>query len=426
MAEGSKSTLNGWKEIAAYLGVSIRAVQQWEKDRALPVRRASGTKGRVWAEPEDIDRWRHELSSPPTVEPSPRRAGWLVAASVSAFVALAAIGISALRNQAEVARVVHDGRQLVATDTSGRVLWSHRFKSVREAAAGYKRPEGIFVDLDDDGRAEVLAQNLPKPDRLEDDGLFCFAASGRLMWQFKPGRSVRTAQGVFDPPYQITKVVAFRSRVGGPWRIAVVSVHSTYFPSQVAVLDEHGKLLREYWHAGHLHDAVAADHDRDGKPELYIVGLSNGYNNAVAIALDPERMEGAGWEESDDYRFDGMKPGVEIARWLTPRTPFSRKASRYNGALAITSNGNQLMTSTHEYFPVNDLLLCLSFGPRLSNPAWSLCDVYSTGFAKCKAQGLMTTETPESEVRGTIGFRDVTAQRQEAVRRSTTERASTR
>jgi hypothetical protein len=31
--------LNGWKEIAAYLGRSVRTVQRWEKDFGLPVRR---------------------------------------------------------------------------------------------------------------------------------------------------------------------------------------------------------------------------------------------------------------------------------------------------------------------------------------------------------------------------------------------------
>jgi hypothetical protein len=426
MSEDGRTTLNGWKEIATYLNVSVRAVQQWEKDRALPVRRVSGARGRVWAEAEELDRWRKGAVLPAS-EPLSRHAAWPVIAAFAAVAVLTLIGVSAWKSPADVAKVEHDGRQLVATDLEGRVLWSHRFNSVLEQIAVTNRPDGIFVDLDQDGRSEILVENTAKADQVEDNGLFCFNASGRLLWRFHPGRRVRTAQGVFDPPYHITKALPFRNDETGPWRIAVVSIHSIYFPAQVAVIDGNGKLLREYWHAGHLHDIAAGDLDRDGKTELYVVGLSNGHNNAVAIALDPDEMEGAGWEESDDYRFEGMKPGVEIVRWLTPRTPFSRRVHRYNLISTLALTGNHIMAASYEQLHTTELFLCLDFGPRLSRPSWTFCDVYKGGFAKLKAQGLFTTETPESEARGTTGFRDVTYSRLEAsARRRTTERAATR
>ena len=49
--------LNGWKEIAEYLGRGIRTVQRWE-DRGLPVRHPTGSsRGAVIAMSEDVDRW---------------------------------------------------------------------------------------------------------------------------------------------------------------------------------------------------------------------------------------------------------------------------------------------------------------------------------------------------------------------------------
>jgi hypothetical protein len=48
--------LSSWKEIAAYLGVTIRTAQRWEIEKALPVKRTAG--GRVAATTSALDRWK--------------------------------------------------------------------------------------------------------------------------------------------------------------------------------------------------------------------------------------------------------------------------------------------------------------------------------------------------------------------------------
>ena len=50
--------LNGWKEIASYLGKGVRTAQRYERKFALPVRRPSGrSEGAVMATPAEIDAW---------------------------------------------------------------------------------------------------------------------------------------------------------------------------------------------------------------------------------------------------------------------------------------------------------------------------------------------------------------------------------
>ena len=50
--------LNGWKEIAAYVGRSVRTVQRWEKDFGLPVRRFGLSRPEsVFALSREIDEW---------------------------------------------------------------------------------------------------------------------------------------------------------------------------------------------------------------------------------------------------------------------------------------------------------------------------------------------------------------------------------
>lgn len=50
--------LNGWKEIAAYIGREQRTAVRWAIDRGMPVHRAPGQgRGTVYALPDEIDLW---------------------------------------------------------------------------------------------------------------------------------------------------------------------------------------------------------------------------------------------------------------------------------------------------------------------------------------------------------------------------------
>jgi PAS domain-containing protein len=51
------STLNSWKEIAEYLGRSVRTVQRWESTLALPVRHRPGRRTSVFAIDAELDTW---------------------------------------------------------------------------------------------------------------------------------------------------------------------------------------------------------------------------------------------------------------------------------------------------------------------------------------------------------------------------------
>src|SRR5882724_3954294 len=68
--------LDSWKEIASYLGRSIRTVQQWERSEELPVRRLQHSKyGSVYALRSELDTWRARRTAPAatagTVIPEP-------------------------------------------------------------------------------------------------------------------------------------------------------------------------------------------------------------------------------------------------------------------------------------------------------------------------------------------------------------------
>jgi len=50
--------LTSWKEIASYIGKSVRTVQRWEAELGLPIRRPNpGDRNVVIALPAELDRW---------------------------------------------------------------------------------------------------------------------------------------------------------------------------------------------------------------------------------------------------------------------------------------------------------------------------------------------------------------------------------
>jgi hypothetical protein len=53
----SSSKLGSWKEIAAYLEVTVRTAQRWEKERGLPIHRRPGPRGRIEADPRELQAW---------------------------------------------------------------------------------------------------------------------------------------------------------------------------------------------------------------------------------------------------------------------------------------------------------------------------------------------------------------------------------
>jgi hypothetical protein len=67
-----KRYLSSWKEIAQYIGVSLRTVQRWERHCGLPVRRPGGKRsGMVIAIATEIDDW--VLRIPASVRALPAR-----------------------------------------------------------------------------------------------------------------------------------------------------------------------------------------------------------------------------------------------------------------------------------------------------------------------------------------------------------------
>ena len=277
--------LNGWKEIAAYVGKSVRSVQRWQATLGLPVHRIRTPHGQiVYAAAEEIDAWRRErdLDGHAAIDPTPARpvarasapaeaaapapaAGgdarrfrlgrhylWLV----PAIVLLVASGTVWFRQPRDARPVAVDfrfgSRTLEALGTDGSVLWTHRFDRDVSAIGEGRSPLNFhLLDVDDDQEPEVLvlvrfAQRGRAPTM--SDGLFCFRRDGALMWSVIPDQTLSFGGQRYGAPWKIQDFVA--SDTAGPRRFWLALAHHTWWPGFVLEIGSDGAPSVRYAQAG--------------------------------------------------------------------------------------------------------------------------------------------------------------------------------
>jgi len=346
-----RGLLSSWKEVAAYLGVTVRTAQKWEAERGLPVRRLPGGRSRVVVSAEELDAWLRApgAEAPPPVPGAAGNARRFVRVGILFGVFLLALAVAgaayfSFERVPAGWRVVGDA--LVVVDVRGRTLWTKTFGyplDDYQKLSAERLNMGWVGDLDGDGEPEVLF--LAHSRAAGSPMVYCYSRSGALRWTFQPGQTAHGFSEEYHPPYNPENVIVFRVR--GAVRIAVASVHHTWFPSQIALLSGDGKLLGEYWHAGHLNHLAVAEASRGRRPLLFAGGIANGYRRAALVALDPERFGGVSREENPEYRLPGP-PAHEVIRVLFPRSCINRVKEPFNGVTSLRVTPTELLVGVRE------------------------------------------------------------------------------
>ncbi len=353
MREQGAEELTGWKDISAYLGITVRTAQNWERERGLPIRRLPGRRSLVSAGVSELTEWRTTHAAPPAPANSRIGAwGWITA--VCLLTTVAVILISKSRPNGTPTGWQVSGRYLIVTGQGGRELWRHEFphELLDSAMRNSAIPDAVsFIDLDGDGRNEVLVKAIFLPAWTYSQVLTCFSDTGKELWRFTPGRLVKTRTESFPPPYNLLMVRQTPPMRDGKRYLVVLAHHGVYYPEQVAILDNGGGLLREYWHSGHLTSLSFADLDRDGEPELYLGGVSNSYRVATLVGLRFQDVAGASQEANLDYQLLDIPPASEMLRILFRRTDLNLAEFPFNGVGEVYETAGSLAVHSVESFP---------------------------------------------------------------------------
>ena len=341
--------LDSWKEIAAYLKRDERTVQRWENERGLPVHRLEGKRRDVViAYTAEIDAWlgghsklnghNHNQGAEgtsPGAEIAQRRPfsrrvrGLTLVLGAGLIVAIATWQVWT-RIPGEPDHFEVKGNKLTVFDRQDRKVWDYRFEFPL-AEGLYRRGDGdswprrelaLLRDIDGDGHVEFLFVTYPEQLADHDRAYFaCFDHRGRLRWRYKPNRTVRFG----DTAYARHRVIFFRfSAAEGNARshIWLVTIDMLDFPSSVVKLDAGGKVLAEYWHAGHID--LLCDGKLARRRVLLVAAFNNERSEAAISVLDYDNPAGRSPAENMSYLCTDCPHAYPLAYFLFPASVLGR------------------------------------------------------------------------------------------------------
>lgn len=365
--------LNGWKEISAFLGKSVRTVQRWEREFGLPVHRVGSAGSEVvFAWREELARWSRSAAQAapgagapadaavgpgepaPGEDPSnPGATGtpaqrsrwpltplWTTLLGVAAAVAVAGVvwtgravpGERGPDRQPAGWRLEDD--QLVVLDEGGHALWSRRFEEDLAEDAYVPRPlpdpaqpapSVRIEDLDGDGSREVLFAarrfGVTRP------SLYVFEADGRLRFSHAPpATALRFGDTTYPPEWLIIGTWVTRNS-RNERSIWALYYHKPYFPSLLTQLDARGTVRSEYVSNGYIHVVHEA---RWKGSDVVLVGAVNNETQGGGLAIfESGTVRGSAPAENPKYRCDGCAPGGPDHFVVFPRTCLSSWAGSH-------------------------------------------------------------------------------------------------
>ena len=334
--------LDGWKEIAAYLGRGVRTAQRWERDLGLPVRRL-GTGGAevAYAFKEELDGWLLRQSRSGTDKPAPaapadgaaqtprRRRSWLAAAGL--LVLFGAIGAWALLNTPQPAQSASAGpnrepaalevvgNTLVARDMDREVIWSKPFQaplddfdSSTEGGQANMRRLAAIGDFRGTGHNDAILARSSERDP-------------RLYWFDHAGNPVRTHR--IDPRVTFGRHHCTSIRFSRLFtnvdpdqpRAIWIAGHELAgnFPAVLQALGPSGEVRSEYWSAGFI-GAMAVV--RVNGRRLVVVGSAANETGGAALAVFDGSAQGSSPAADPAYRCAGCPAGAPLHYLVFPRS----------------------------------------------------------------------------------------------------------
>lgn len=347
--------LHTWQEIARFLNISVRTAQDLEKRRGLPVYRLKESdKSRVWAFGGELLAWRagreilqaapaaeqHEpavpespISLPPAAEPAARRSYWtgkrlgVVAGGLLLLLTGLVIVVKAIHPPERVAKAVVHGNTLTAYDELDRQIWTHVYAGGLLAPA-YEEDVHFSKwgvgDLDRDGIPELIFKVIPTDVISRGSSAECFSSDGRSLWKYANQRRV-AYRTPLEPLYFVNNVGMIHGAGEKGADLAMVSSnHHLGAPNQVALLDHDGRIVKEYWHSGHLLSYAEADLNGDRRNEIVLGGVNNGLAQATVVVLDTNKMDGVSQNHGEEPQLQvpGLTAASEKYVVLLPRTCF--------------------------------------------------------------------------------------------------------
>ena len=256
------------------------------------------------------------------------------------------------RPEDRLANVQEKGNTLIGLDASGQALWHrefpHPFDHTTKVFAfnrtRNRRQSATVIDLDGDGRREVLAvTGMSDSEEIVPWVLYCLDASGAIRWQFNPGEAMAFRRESCDANWTLCYDVVDLEG-DGRHEIVVLSRNHRLFPSKVTLLDPQGRSRGEFLNSGWVENVNYVDLDGDGIREILAGGCNNGYKRPCLFVLHAGGIAGCSPQpDTPDYQCRVRPPGREMYYLLFPRDPVMAQLSPIGAVDTIPITPRQII-----------------------------------------------------------------------------------
>jgi hypothetical protein len=354
--------LDGWKDIASYLGRGVRTAQRWERELGLPVRRL-GTGGAevVYALKEELDAWLLRPSRLPSAQPpqdeteqahlaEPQPLGvWIGLAGLVLVLGLlggwmmpGSPAPAQSSPSAEPAELEVVGNSLNARGLGHNLLWSHSFEvplkdfdpTVESGRVNLNRMSAIG-DFRGTGRDDVL---LARNSDL-DPQMYWFDHAGGLI------RTHRIDTDATFGDHRCTNVRFSRVFAGidaAEPRVFWIAGHELAgsFPSVLQALDASGRVRSEYWSAGFI--GAMAVVRLDGR-RLILIGSAANETGGAGLAVFEGPAHGSSPAADPAYRCSGCPPRTPVHYLVFPRSRLQAELGHNAQVVEIAPESGELI-----------------------------------------------------------------------------------
>jgi hypothetical protein len=379
--------LEGWSQIATYLDMGIRTLQDYEKNHGLPIIRVGkGKKPRIVAYKVELKKWLDEFyvrkddEEQQTEKEVPNeqteqvgkvtisnplkrrlnkylRTGLYSLLLIFVGVIVGAVFVSFDRQKighpmdfnivgSQLIILGENGRELWRYDTGLRELWPENkyrkcFQFKRHEMGAVFLPRIIIRDVNADGLNEVLFSTRT----LSEYGagtLHFFDSKGGGKWSFSGARELIFGKTIYSNDTRIFGIEVCNLDNKGTPEIVVIGGHIPYFPSYLVVLDINGNIHGEFWNSGYMEDVVFKDFNGDGRKEVVVSGVNNEYKQGFLAVFDSNDIRGASPQQDERYICRDFEPSSAKFYIRFPRTDVDLMEAEleFCSNLFLLKNGN--------------------------------------------------------------------------------------
>ena len=218
-----------------------------------------------------------------------------------------------------------ENRILYVYDDRGEIVWTKNLPGFPDSEGErivdqHNRHVVVLEDIDGDATREVLINGQLHNEVLTADTLYCYNDDGSLRWKIGGGdfpdfntSKWRHTKWFFADFFTV------KSQNKKPLFFAYIC-DRLYAPSKLIQIEpKTGKIINNYYHAGHITSSLVDDFNDDGKPEIFLGGINSAKRMAFITVLDPNNIYGYG-VATEEYYSDSLSRETARPYVLFPKT----------------------------------------------------------------------------------------------------------